>query len=154
MHPDKGSRSIRTDVLTDSETTYEGYVRVLNSLHRKVSRLVVCVSFSVLCAWGGEDLMNMHVLNFSQPKSDPFCNRCIAHRMYTLMGGGYFNMYILHYFRTIFSFNFVCVLSWLKYSAGLVSFIEHPVIYICMRIRNNIYSMPIDVSISTEYLFS
>ena len=32
MHPDKGSRSVRTDVLTDSETIYEAYVRVLNSL--------------------------------------------------------------------------------------------------------------------------
>ena len=91
---------------------------------------------------------------FAQPKSEPFCNRCIAHRIYTLIWEGYFNMYILHYFRTIFSFNFVCVLSWLKYSAGLVSFIEHPVIYIGMRIRNNIYSMPIDVSISTEFVFS
>ena len=32
MLPDKGSRSVRTDVLTDSETIYEAYVRVLNSL--------------------------------------------------------------------------------------------------------------------------
>ena len=114
----------------------------------------LCVSLSVLCDRGGEIFMDTY-LNFAQPKSEPFWSRCIDHRMYTLGGGGgYFNMYILRYFRTIFSFNFVCVLSWLKYSAGLVSFIEHPVIYIGMRSRNNIYSMPIDVSISTEYVFS
>ena len=27
MHPDKGYRSVHTDVLTDSETIYEAYVR-------------------------------------------------------------------------------------------------------------------------------
>ena len=32
MRPDKGSRSVRTDVQTYSETIYEAYVRVLNSL--------------------------------------------------------------------------------------------------------------------------
>ena len=63
MHPDKGSRSIRTYVLTDSETTYEAYVRVLNSLHQKLSRLGVCVLLSVLCARRGEDFNNMLVLN-------------------------------------------------------------------------------------------
>ena len=28
MHPDKGARSVRTDVLTDSETIYEILIRV------------------------------------------------------------------------------------------------------------------------------
>ena len=62
MRPDKGSRSVRTDVQTDSETTYEAYVRLLNSLHRKVSRLGVCLSLSVLRAWGGEDFMYIFLL--------------------------------------------------------------------------------------------
>ena len=47
MHPDKGSRSIRTDVLTDSETIYEAYVGLLNSFNQKVSNLEVCVSLSI-----------------------------------------------------------------------------------------------------------
>ena len=47
MHPDKGSRSVRTDVLTDSETIYEAYVRLLNSLYQKVSQSGVCVLLSI-----------------------------------------------------------------------------------------------------------
>ena len=54
MHPDKGYRAVRTDVQTDSETIYEAYVRLLNSLHRKMSLSGLCVSLSVLCARGGE----------------------------------------------------------------------------------------------------
>ena len=52
MHPDKGSRLVWTDVLTDSVTIYEGYVRLLNSLYQKVSQLGVCVSLSIFCRFG------------------------------------------------------------------------------------------------------
>ena len=66
MHPDKGSRSVRTDVQTDSETIYEAYVRLLNLLHRKMSLLGLSVSLSVLYARGGEIFMDIY-LNFAQP---------------------------------------------------------------------------------------
>ena len=52
MRPDKGYRSVRTDVLTDSETIYEAYVRVLNSLDRKVSLSGICVSLRILARGG------------------------------------------------------------------------------------------------------
>ena len=74
----KGSRSIRTDVQTDSETIYEAFVQLLNSLDRKVSLSGVCVLLSVLCGRGGEIFMDIY-LNFSQPKSEPLWSRCIAH---------------------------------------------------------------------------
>ena len=61
MYPDKGSRSVRTYVLTYSETIYEGYVRVLNSLHRKVSLSGICVSLSIF-ARGGEIFIDIFIL--------------------------------------------------------------------------------------------
>ena len=61
MRPDKGSRSVRTDLLTDSETIYEAYVRLLNLLNRKVSLLGVCVSLSVLCGRGGEIFIDIYI---------------------------------------------------------------------------------------------
>ena len=67
MYPDKGSRSVRTDVQTDSETIYEAYVRLLNSLHRKMSLSGLCVSLSVLCDRGGEIFMDIY-LNLAHRK--------------------------------------------------------------------------------------
>ena len=61
MRPDKGYRSVRTDVQTDSETIYEAYVRLLNSLDRKVSLSGVCVSLSVLCGRGGEIFIDINI---------------------------------------------------------------------------------------------
>ena len=72
MHPDKGSRSIRTDVLTDSEIIDEAYIRLLTSLHREVSRLFVWVSLIVVCARGWEEFNNMLFFKFAQPKSELF----------------------------------------------------------------------------------
>ena len=45
-------------------------------------------------------------------------------------GGDYFHIYSLLDIHIIFSYNFVLILSGLKYSAGLVPFIVHPVINI------------------------
>ena len=73
---------------------------ILSLISRKVSRWVVGVLLSVLCAKGGE--------------------------------GDYFHIYSLYGIHIIFLYNFVLILSGLKYSAGLVPFIVHPVINICM----------------------
>ena len=61
MRPDKGYRSVRTDVQTDSETIYEAYVRLLNSFHRKVSRSCESVSLRIF-ARGGELPVDIHIL--------------------------------------------------------------------------------------------
>ena len=45
-------------------------------------------------------------------------------------GGGYSHIYSLYNKHIIFSYNFVLILSGLKYSAGLVPFILHPLINI------------------------
>ena len=68
MQPDKGSRSVRTNVLTDTETIIHAYVQLLNSLNKKVNRLGVCVSLSVLRARGEEDFTNIHILNLLNKK--------------------------------------------------------------------------------------
>ena len=78
MCPDKGYRSVRTDVQKDSETIYEAYVRLLNPLDRKVSLSGVRVSLSVLCGRGGEIFIDIY-LNFAQPKSEPLWSKCIIH---------------------------------------------------------------------------
>ena len=61
MRPDKGSRSVRTDVQTYSETIYEAYVRVLNSLDRKVNLSGMCVSLRIL-ARGGVIFIDIYIL--------------------------------------------------------------------------------------------
>ena len=85
-------------------------MHILSSVNLKVSRWVVDVSLSVLCAKGG--------------------------------GGDYFHIYSLYDIYNIFSYNFVRILSGLKYSAGLVPFIMHPAIniyiYTCLHFLQNI----------------
>ena len=55
------SRSIYKDVLTDSEVIYKAYVRLLKSLHWKVSLLGIRVSLSIH-ARGGDIFMNINIL--------------------------------------------------------------------------------------------
>ena len=59
---------------------------------------------------------------------------------YALKGGGgdYFHIYRVYDIHIIFSYNFILILSGLKYSVGLVPFIVHPVINI--RLYMHVYT--------------
>ena len=67
--------------------------------------------------------------------------------------GGNLNIYILNYMHTIFSYNYVWILSGLKYYVGLVPFIADPVNNVYIRMRNNMYSIHMHASIFAEYNF-
>ena len=78
-------------------------IHILSSINRKLSRWLVGVLLSILCAKG--------------------------------RGVEYFHVYSLYDIHVIFSYNFVLILSGLKYSTGLVPFIVHPVINIYIYIH-------------------
>ena len=68
MHPNKVSMSVQTDILTDSETIYEAYVRLLTLLNRKVIHSGVCVPLSVLYARREKIFININILNLLNRK--------------------------------------------------------------------------------------
>ena len=74
-----------SDVLTDSETIYEDYVRLLNFLNQKVILSKVCVSHSVFYARGGAALINIDILNSLNQKV--ICSGAGVSLMDTAVGG-------------------------------------------------------------------
>ena len=106
MHPDKGSRSVRTDVLTDSETIYEAYVRVLNSLHRKATLSGVCVSLSIF-ARCGEIIIDIYIYDSLNRKVSRSIVGVSLRPLKAEGGGEYLNIYNCYVMDPIFSYNFV-----------------------------------------------
>ena len=87
---------------------------------------------------GGALLMNMHILSSINRKVSRWVVG-VSLRVLCAKGGGggdYFRIYSLCDIYIIFLYNFVLILSGLKYSAELVPFIVHPVIniYIYMNV--------------------
>ena len=87
---------------------------------------------------GGALLMNMHTLSSINRKVSRWVVGVLLSALCAKGGGGYFHIYSLYDIDIIFSYNFVLILSGLKYSAGLVPFIMHPVINIFIYI--NVYT--------------
>ena len=85
---------------------------------------------------GGALLMN---INISSTINRKVSGRVVCVLLSVLCakgGGGIILIYSLYDMHIIFSYNFVLILSGLKYSAGLVPFIVHPVnnIFIYMHV--------------------
>ena len=80
--------------------------------------------------------MNMHILSPINRKVSRWVVGVLLSVLCTKGGGDYFHIYSLYNIQIIFSYNFVLILSGMKYSAGLVPFIVHPVIniYIYMHV--------------------
>ena len=76
--------------------------------------------------------MNMHILSPINRKVSRWVVGVLLSVLCVKGGGGgdYFRIYSLYDIHIIFSYDFVLILSGLKYSAGLVPFIVHHVINI------------------------
>ena len=80
--------------------------------------------------------MNMHILSLINRKVSRWVVDVSLSASCTKGGvGAYFHRYSLYDINIIFSYNFVLILSELKYSVGLVPFIVHPFINIYIYIH-------------------